>query len=159
MNTIEIIENHLFGGKRHSTHILQNLYRIKKQTYIIDKVLDLNIDLVKYILDDTKLNKSILQDIKETNDKLQFKTPNIIDNINNIINIHLAIESNKANQIMKILTVITLFFLPASFLVGIYGMNFKMPEIGLTYGYGYFWIFLTLMEVIIYLIARRKKWL
>jgi len=158
MSTIEIIENQLFS-KRNSKHILQDLYKIKKQIYVIDKVLDLNIDLVQNILEDTKINKNLIQDAKETNEKFQFRSANIIDNINNIINIHLAIESNKANDIMKILTVITLFFLPASFLVGIYGMNFNMPELGMKYGYSYFWIFLIVMEIIIFLIARKKKWL
>ena len=158
IGTIEIIENHLFGNKN-SKHILQDLYRIKKQIYVIDKTLDLNIDLVQNIIDDTKLNKSLLQDIKEANDKLQFRSNNIIDSIYNIINIHLAIESNKANDIMKMLTVVTLFFLPASFLVGIYGMNFKIPELELKFGYGYFWIFLILMEIIILFIAKKKKWM
>lgn len=157
VTSIEVIENHLFGN-RNSKHILQDLYRIKKQVYVIDRILHLNIDLLQSIIDDTKLNKSLLQDVKETNDKLQFRTTNIIDNINNIINIHLAIESNKANDIMKMLTVVTLFFLPASFLASIYGMNFKIPEIGLQFGYGYFWGFLILMEVIIFFVAKKKKW-
>lgn len=158
MNAIEVLENHLFSDSK-SKHILQDLYRIKKQVYIIDKILDLDIDLIQNIIDDAKLNKSLLQDIKETNDKFQFRTANMIENLNNIINIHLAIESNKANDIMKILTIITLFFLPASFLVGVYGMNFKIPEIGWTYGYGYFWIFLVIVEVVIFLISKYKKWL
>lgn len=158
LSTIEIIENHLFGNRK-SKNVLQDLYRIKKQIYVIDKVLDLNIDLVQSILDETSLNKTLLQDIKETNDKLQFRTNNIIENINNIINTYLAIESNKANEIMKMLTVVTLFFLPASFLVGIYGMNFKIPELGLRYGYGYFWIFLILMETVIFFITKKKKWM
>lgn len=157
VTSIEVIENHLFSN-RNSKHILQDLYRIKKQVYVIDRILHLNIDLLQNIIDDTKINKSLLQDVKETNDKLQFRTTNIIDNINNIINIHLAIESNKENEIMKMLTVVTLFFLPASFLVGIYGMNFKIPEIGWKFGYGYFWIFLIFMEIIIFLIAKKKKW-
>jgi len=158
INSIETIENHLFS-KRNSKYVLQNLYKIKKQIYVIDKILDLNMDLVQNVLEDTKINKNLIQDVKETNEKFQFRSTNIIDNINNIINIHLAIESNKANDIMKILTVITLFFLPASFLVGIYGMNFNMPELTWKFGYGCFWIFLVLMEVVIFFIAKRKRWL
>jgi magnesium transporter len=154
---IEIIENHLFGPKN-PKHVLQDLYRIKKQVYVIDKILDLNIDLIPNILEDKHLNKSLLQNIKESNDKLQFKTSNIIDNINNIINIHLAIESNKANDIMKILTIITLFFLPASLIVGIYGMNFKIPEYNYAHGYEYFWLLLIGLEVIIFFLAKQKKW-
>jgi len=50
---------------------------------------------------------------------------------------YISINSNETNHVMKVLTVITTIFMPLTFIVGVYGMNFKyMPE--LTWKYGYF---------------------
>jgi magnesium transporter len=68
--------------------------------------------------------------------------------------------SNKMNEIMKVLTIMTSIFIPLTFIAGVYGMNFtNMPE--LEYKYGYFVILgimvLVLIGMLIFL--RRKKWL
>ena len=63
-----------------------------------------------------------------------------------IRDIYMSLNSYQTNRIMKVLTVITTIFMPLTFIVGIYGMNFEnMPE--LTWKYGYF-AFLTLMGLI-----------
>jgi magnesium transporter len=66
----------------------------------------------------------------------------------------------RMNQVMKLLTIITTIFIPLTFIVGIYGMNFEnMPE--LTWKYGYF-IVLAIMFVItggMMIYFRKKKWI
>jgi magnesium transporter len=78
----------------------------------------------------------------------------------NLIELYLTTGNNKLNEVMKILTIISTIFIPLTFIVGIYGMNFdNMPE--LRWKWGYFAI-LGLMALIgsgmIYYF-RRKKWL
>jgi magnesium transporter len=73
---------------------------------------------------------------------------------------HLSMTSNRANEIMKTLTVLATVILPPTLISGIYGMNFQhMPETEWPYGYPFA---LGLMGAIIggmLLYFRRKKWL
>lgn len=60
-----------------------------------------------------------------------------------LVDLHLSAISNRMNEIMKVLTIISMIFLPMSFLTGLYGMNFvttspyNLPE--LKWKFGYFW--------------------
>lgn len=105
-------------------------------------------------------NSIYLSDIIQ---QLQFIAQDI-DNcdqaFNSILNLHFNNNSQKMNDIMKRLTIISTIFIPMTFFVGLWGMNFKnMPETNLEYGY-----FIALFIIIISAIAswfylKRKKWL
>lgn len=69
-------------------------------------------------------------------------------------------ESQRANQVMKILTIFSAFFLPLNFIVGIYGMNFEsMPELKHPYGYFGVWVALISTVVVIYSWFVHKGWI
>lgn len=77
-----------------------------------------------------------------------------------LMDMYMAIISNKMNEVMKVLTIIATIFIPLTFIAGIYGMNFdNMPELHTKNGY---FILLGVMVVIFILMMvyfRRKKWL
>lgn len=85
---------------------------------------------------------------------------NYRDLINGMMDIYLSSLSNKMNEVMKVLTIISTLFIPVTFIVGVYGMNFDyMPELRSPYGYGATWIVMLIIMGSLLYYFRRKKWL
>jgi magnesium transporter len=82
------------------------------------------------------------------------------DMTSSLLDLYINSVSNKMNEVMKVLTIMTSIFIPLSFIAGVYGMNFKnMPELDHKYGY---YIVLGVMAVVfvgIILYLKRRKWL
>ncbi|MEM6685407.1 MAG: magnesium/cobalt transporter CorA [Bacteroidota bacterium] len=77
-----------------------------------------------------------------------------------LMDMHMTNMSNKMNGIMKVLTIISTIFIPLTFIVGVYGMNFEnMPELHSKNGYFILWGVMVLMFIILLIFFRRKKWL
>ncbi|MCC2685139.1 MAG: corA [Paenibacillaceae bacterium] len=82
------------------------------------------------------------------------------ESANGILEMQMNMKADRMNEIMKILTIISSIFLPLTFIVGLYGMNFKViPELDWKYGYAYVWGLLVVIAVAMWLYYRRKKWL
>jgi len=82
-----------------------------------------------------------------------------------MIDIYLSSVSNKLNEVMKVLTIIATIFIPLTFVVGIYGMNFdsalspwNMPELKWYLGYPAVLIAMGFIGLSMLLYFRRKKW-
>ncbi|HEX2981864.1 MAG TPA: CorA family divalent cation transporter, partial [Anaerolineaceae bacterium] len=77
--------------------------------------------------------------------RIQEFTDSIRDLISDALSTYLSVTSNRMNEIMKALTIVSTIFLPLSFVAGNYGMNFKfMPELQSPLGYP--------MVIVIYLL-------
>jgi magnesium transporter len=82
-----------------------------------------------------------------------------------MLDVYLSSTSNRLNEVMKVLTIISTIFIPLNFIAGVYGMNFdrqasplNMPELGWYYGYP---AVLTVMAVaggLMALYFKRKGW-
>ena len=88
------------------------------------------------------------------------------DMVGGLLDIYLSSVSNRMNEVMKVLTIIATIFIPLGFLAGVYGMNFdthsspfNLPELGLRYGYMFFWGVVGLIALGMVWYFRRKKWL
>lgn len=82
------------------------------------------------------------------------------DIVSGLLDIYLSSISNRMNQIMKVLTIISTIFIPLTFIAGVYGMNFEnMPE--LKWEYGYYAILLVMFAVSLVMLRffRTRKWL
>ena len=81
------------------------------------------------------------------------------DVLSSLLDIYLSSSNMRLSEVMKILTIISTIFMPLTFIVGLYGMNFKyMPEINWLYGYPFALslMFLSILAMLIYF--KHKKW-
>jgi magnesium transporter len=81
------------------------------------------------------------------------------DMLTNLHDMYLSALSYRMNDVMKVLTIIATIFIPLSFLVGVYGMNFHhMPELALPWAYPALWGLMIIIAVGMLLIFRRRGW-
>ncbi|WP_082234368.1 magnesium/cobalt transporter CorA [Halobacillus massiliensis] len=72
---------------------------------------------------------------------------------------YLSLNSHQTNRTMQILTVISVIFMPLTFIAGVYGMNFiNMPELETQYGYFIVWFIMIIMAVSMYVWFKSKGW-
>ena len=79
------------------------------------------------------------------------------------LNLYMGIVSHRTNKVVNRLTVISMVFLPLTFICGVYGMNFdteigNMPELGWRYGYTGFWVVTLLLAAVLLGFMKMKKW-
>ena len=77
-----------------------------------------------------------------------------------LADLYLSSVSNRMNEIMKVLTIIATVFMPLTFIVGVYGMNFHhMPELAWIWGYPLVWLVILLVAGGMAWMFRRRGWL
>jgi magnesium transporter len=82
------------------------------------------------------------------------------DVISGTLEVYLSSVSNRMNEIMKVLTIIATIFIPLTFIVGIYGMNFQyMPELKWVWSYPVVLLGMLIIGIIMVFYFRRKKWM
>lgn len=82
------------------------------------------------------------------------------DMLSGMLDIYLTSVSNRMNEVMKVLTIIATIFIPLTFLVGVYGMNFEhMPELKWRWGYPLVWTVMILVAGWMLYLFRKKQWL
>lgn len=102
----------------------------------------------------------IFQDMRESSEAYLFWVEQMFDQVNQLLQLHLAMAANRTNDVMRVLTVFSAFFLPLTFIVGVYGMNFhRMPELDWKYGYIGVLILMAAMSIAIFAWFRRRGWL
>ncbi len=74
------------------------------------------------------------------------------------VELHMSLVTYRTNRVMNRLTVVSVIFLPLSFLCGVYGMNFRvLPELEWTHGYAYFWgLVVLIVGSLLYLLRRAR---
>ncbi|MDN5627603.1 magnesium transporter [Epilithonimonas bovis DSM 19482] len=158
LEIMDAIENEIFLKNTNQTNQIRRLYNLKRKSGLNTRILNISAEWI------TKFKNLDLQEV-EVMDLLD-KQKDVIadfDHVNaqtvNLISMFLALSDQKANQVMKLLAIYSVYFLPITFIAGIYGMNFdNMPELHHKNGY-YFTLGLMLLIVVItFIYMRRKRW-
>ena len=97
---------------------------------------DLSVRLSPYIPDTTQ---PYLEKKAALLDRLSIDVTTEREILSESLQLYMGIVTHRTNAVLTRLTILSTFFLPLSFLVGLYGMNLKMPETHWEYGYLWFW--------------------
>lgn len=82
------------------------------------------------------------------------------DLLSSMLDVYLSSISNRMNEIMKVLTIIATIFIPLTFIVGVYGMNFEyMPELKWRWGYPLTWLIMLVIGISMLVYFKRRKWI
>ncbi len=153
---IDIIEKSIFLNDGTAVS-LQELYFLKTHTRNTKKLLQIFQNVIQQ-LEVTDTSKIALQDIKDRLLNLIHNYDEVLENGNSLLQTFLSINSQKSNNVMELLTIFSAFFLPLTFIVGIYGMNFEnMPELKWANGYYIVMGVMVIVALIIFQWFKRKK--
>jgi len=145
--------------------ILSKLHRLRRETLLLRRTVYPLREMIGRFekLEEPLISNSIKIFIRDLYDH----TVKVIENIevlrdmtSGLLDLYMNTTSNKMNEIMKVLTIMTSIFIPLTFIAGVYGMNFtNMPE--LQHKYGYFVILGVMVFVVLGMLyyLKRKKWL
>ena len=153
---IDFYEEELFL-KDHVPNVQKSLYFLKRKAASCKKVIHLTTD----VINKSHLgvpNNPFIQDMIDLHLKLMTQYDQIMEDSNNLLNLYIALASQKTNEVVKILTIFSVFFMPLTFIVGIYGMNFDfMPELRSKWGYPGVLLLMVAVTIFIYFWFRHKK--
>ena len=158
LDKLDKMENEIFLNNSNLSNKIKRLYKLKRKSGLNTRILNISSEWVnsyKYLdltdaqfTDLTDKYKDVVADFEHLNAQ-----------VTSLIQMFLALSDQQANQVMKLLAIYSVYFLPLTFIAGIYGMNFDvMPELHSPYGY-YITLGVMLTIVLItFIYFRRKKW-
>ncbi|WP_223605812.1 CorA family divalent cation transporter [Chryseobacterium sp. OSA05B] len=158
LETMDNIENEIFLKNTNHTNQIRRLYKLKRKSGLNSRVLTISTDAVdKFKL--LNLQDSEIADLKDKHKDVVADFDHLNIQITNLISMFLALSDQKANQVMKVLAIYSVYFLPITFIAGLYGMNFEnMPELHHKYGYFITVGVMALVVIFTFIYARRKQW-
>ncbi|NQX39054.1 magnesium transporter [Pedobacter steynii] len=138
--------------------LLKGLYYLKRKIDLIRRMLILSFEIIDAL--DADPGNVNTRDTRDHYVKLQNMLDSLAENIHQLLNIYFSASSQRTNDTMRILTIFSVFFMPLTFIVGIYGMNFEfMPELKWKLGYPGVMLLMAVVTLFIYLWFKRKNWL
>ncbi len=162
---LEEIEDEIFSQEVDEQEIQKHLYFARRTLNRIAKLSVQSNDAVNKVYNhfDTKTRQKLKYefiDLKEHLSYLINESKSYLDRTGYLQNLLMGFLSNRMNQAMQRLAAISLIFLPLTFIVGNYGMNFKyMPELDWKYGYYYIWGVNILIAWLIFHWLKKQKWI
>jgi magnesium transporter len=156
---IDTFEATVFG-EQELTGLLRRIYLVKRRVTLMRRMLSHTLDAVKKLIPASESTVPLYQDLRENVESMHFFADELLEDVNNLLSIQLAMASHRTGEVVRVLTVFSVFFLPLTFIVGIYGMNFDfMPELRQRWGYPAVMLGMGGVTLAIYLWFRRRGWL
>ncbi len=159
---IEQLEDELLGKPSQQT--LAQIHELKRDMLLLRRMLWPQREVINQLLreDQSLIEESTrpyLRDCYDHTIQIMDLFETYRDMAAGMLDVYLSSTSNRLNEVMRVLTVIATLFIPPTFLVGVYGMNFThMPELHWRYGYLGSWLIIIAMIGGMLLYFKRKKW-
>jgi magnesium transporter len=160
---LEDMEEEIFSEQ--DSGQIHRIYETKREILYVKKMIWPVRDLVSSLVrtEHPLMGKNIRMYVRDIQDHIY----RIIEAIENerelsgsIMDVYLSRNSHRMNEIMKVLTLVSSLFIPVTFVVGVYGMNFDyMPELRMKYGYFAVWCIMLGMIALQLYLFRKKKWI
>ncbi len=100
------------------------VYHLRRQLFVLKRIIKQTNDGLYRFREFWDKNKSMLQDLKENLDQLYFQLDEVSDNFEHLLELQIMMNDQKANDVMRTLTVFSTVLLPLNFIASFYGMNF-----------------------------------
>ena len=165
---IEVVEDEVIG--KPTSDVVQRIFTLKRATLHLRRVLSpLREVLNKLARDDYAVidakDRVYFRDVYDHLVRLHDISESLRDLVGGVLDTYLSVINNRMNEIMKTLTLITTIFMPISFVVGFYGMNFFQPTYQVLLPWTGRIAFIMMMIVVIgtpigmFIWMRRRKWM
>ena len=151
-----------------SPHTLKKIYKIRRELLTLRRAIWSQRDALNVLIKTsgefvTPEVRVYLQDCYDHTIQVRDIVETYRELSSGLMDIYLSSMSNKMNEVMKLLTIISTIFIPLTFIVGVYGMNFNpeasplnMPELNWYYGYPAFWVMtVAIASWLVYLFWKR----
>ncbi len=139
---------------------LREIHLAKRQVTLCKRLLWRTVDVTQRMLSAAGRAATLFRDVQENAESYHFYADELLDDANTLLSVHLSLASHRTSEVMRVLTVFSVFFLPLTFIVGVYGMNFDfMPELRERWGYPAVLVFMAVVTLLIYRWFRGRGWL
>ncbi|PTB93455.1 magnesium and cobalt transport protein CorA [Marivirga lumbricoides] len=141
----------LYELKREMIHIRRSVWPLRE---VVSKLERDDIKLIK------KSTRVYIRDVYDHTIQAIDSVETYRDFISSLSDLYQSVISNKLNEVMKTLTILSAIFIPLTFIAGVYGINFEnVPEFSWDYGYAYFWGLIIVVGGLTGLIFKIKRWI
>jgi magnesium transporter len=155
---LDFFESKLFENERFPP-FAKSLYSLKTKASILKRFFAISAPLVEFLRENMH-PEPYAQDAIDMYNRIYTLVEDASERSAGLINLNLSINSQRSNEVMRFLTIYSAFFMPLTFIVGVYGMNFShMPEVVWEWGYVFCWLLMIFLSVLHFLWFRNKKWL
>lgn len=156
---LDAFEGEVFDADRPAPS-LRRIHFLKRRVALVKRILWQSIAVLQKTVVPAERSQPFFQDLRETAEGYHFWADQLLEEAQNLVSVHLAMASHRNNEVMRVLTVFAAFFLPLTFIVGIYGMNFEsMPELGWRLGYPAVLVLMVAVCLFIFTWFRRRGWI
>ena len=157
--TLDRQEETLFGAAD-VVALLRDIHDCKHRINVYKRLLWHTLSAVVKLVPASEPSAPLYQDLRENVENMHLYADELLEDANNLLHLQLGLAAHRTNQIVRVLTLFSVFFMPLTFIVGVYGMNFQyMPELRERWGYPAVLVFMALVCLAIYVWFRRRGWL